>query len=399
MKISPVCNKCRERHVRCDGGPQCSRCRQAGALCQFRPSRRGMRTRSQPRSGPSSGPSSGDCHSDVALSARSWTPSQGSVLTLSDNSSPLHGVDSAFRSQSASSRPSSTPMGLSSYLTDLFYANFYPKHPFVLPREHLAKELAAAEQCPLKPVIEYIGTFYHATLDRSKYQNRADALLATHPYRSDGLLVQAMLVFAIGLRSDGHVTQADMFLRKAHKCAVAIGMNDHAYSCLGTGGQIIQVDSWRRTWLVLRELCQVRQSCVNPNPATYNWSPRTSAEYTSSAGLDAPLQNGTCSISAPSMAWRGFGDGHFTAGNHGLSLNNFRPMLDDRYREGNKDCVLPELRAEAGVYGGVELYESDRHSIAWGHHQESRSMVEDNQRPSLPENDFTRMLFGDLRCL
>jgi hypothetical protein len=74
-------------------------------------------------------------------------------------------------------------------------------------------------------------------------------------------------------------------------------------------------------------------------------------------------------------------------------------MLDDRYREGDKACVHPELRAEAGVYGGVELYDSDRHSIAWGHHQESRSMVEDNQRPSLPENDFTRMLFGDLRCL
>jgi hypothetical protein len=46
-------------------------------------------------------------------------------------------------------------MDVSTYLTDLFYANFYPGHPFVLPRKYFVKELAAIEQCPLKPVIEY----------------------------------------------------------------------------------------------------------------------------------------------------------------------------------------------------------------------------------------------------
>jgi hypothetical protein len=392
VKISPVCNKCRERHVKCDGGPQCSRCKHEGAVCQFRPSRRGMRPSSQHRLIPSSD----DGSPDVVSPARSWMPSELPMLALTDNLSPLHRIASAEQSQSSSPSRLPIPMDVSTYLTDLFYTNFYPGHPFVLPREHFIKELAAVEQCPLKPVIEYVGTFYDATFDKAEYQNRAEKLLSTHRYPSDGPLVQALLVFAIGLSADGHSTKADIFLRKANKCAMAIGMDDPAYFCLGPGGRIVLGESWRRTWLVLRELCPSRQSSSSPRSTTHALSPWTTVE--SSAGLDAPVQYESSSSLAPSMAWKGFGDSQFATGQPVHSQYNFSTMCDSRRREDDKTCALNDLLAEAALYDCIQLHDSARHSIEWGHHQEGQGIAQYN-RPSLPENDFTRMLFEDLSCL
>ena len=41
--LSLVCTSCRARHVRCSGPPVCSRCTRDGTACEFRPSRRGQR--------------------------------------------------------------------------------------------------------------------------------------------------------------------------------------------------------------------------------------------------------------------------------------------------------------------------------------------------------------------
>ena len=42
LKISPVCNNCRDRHLKCSGGNECDRCKKDGIICLFRPSRRGL---------------------------------------------------------------------------------------------------------------------------------------------------------------------------------------------------------------------------------------------------------------------------------------------------------------------------------------------------------------------
>ena len=41
--LSLVCTSCRARHVRCSGPPVCSRCTRDNTPCEFRPSRRGQR--------------------------------------------------------------------------------------------------------------------------------------------------------------------------------------------------------------------------------------------------------------------------------------------------------------------------------------------------------------------
>jgi hypothetical protein len=113
------------------------------------------------------------------------------------------------------------------------------------------KELVAAEHCPLQPVIEHIGTFYDATFNRSGYQHCAEHLLSTQQYPSGGSLIQALLILAIGLNADGYSTRAEVVIQRASICAIAIGMNDYSISCLGPGGQVLQLESWRKPWLAL----------------------------------------------------------------------------------------------------------------------------------------------------
>ncbi len=42
-RLSPVCLRCRERHLKCKGGPICDRCDAEGVQCLYTPTRRGQR--------------------------------------------------------------------------------------------------------------------------------------------------------------------------------------------------------------------------------------------------------------------------------------------------------------------------------------------------------------------
>ena len=44
LRVSSVCNNCRNRHLRCSGSPVCIRCAKESTPCVFRPSRQGQRT-------------------------------------------------------------------------------------------------------------------------------------------------------------------------------------------------------------------------------------------------------------------------------------------------------------------------------------------------------------------
>jgi Fungal Zn(2)-Cys(6) binuclear cluster domain len=369
VKISPVCNKCRERHLKCDGGPQCSRCRQEGVLCQFRPSRRGMR----PSSRRKSTPASDDGHSDAFLAAQTWVPSQSPMPAATNNAATLPCVYPVSRSQSGSPRQLPIPTDVFTYLTDLLYVNFYPDHQFVMPREHLVKELVAVEHCPLKAVIEYIGTFYDATFDRNGYRRRAEQLLSMQQYPSDGSLVQALLILAIGLNTDGYSTKADIVLQRAKKCAITIGMNDPAFSCLGPGGQIIQVENWRRTWPALRDFCQSWQAPSNLRATMPGLSRCTTVEST--VGLEATVQFESSSDLTPFTAWKGFGAGPFTTGRMSNTRSNLNIRHDHTNREDDSMRVLDELLIEAGIYDGIELHNIDKHSTEWRNLQGSHGVA------------------------
>ena len=384
VKISPVCNKCRERHLKCDGGPQCSRCKQEGVPCQFRPSRRGMR----PSDRRTSTPTSDDGYPEVVAKAQTWVPSQRPILAAADPPGTL--PSRSLRARSSSGLPShlSISTDVSTYLTDLFYANFYPSHSFVLPREQLVKELAAVEHCPLQAVIEYLGTFYDANFNRSGYQHRAEELLSTQQYPSDGSLVQALLILAIALNADGYAAKADVILQRARRCAITIGMDDPAFSCLGPGGQVVQVESWRRTWFALQDLCQSWQAISNLTTTTPDLSRCTTVEST--AALEATIQFEPSSTLTTSTAWKGFGSSPFGTGSTFHSNSAVNTRHGDRNRDDNSTNTIDELLAQAGLYDGADPRNAKR-STGWRSQWDIHGISPDN-RPAAADNEFTRML-------
>lgn len=338
VRISPVCNKCRDRHLKCDGGPQCSRCWQEGAICQFRPSRRGMRRSSQR----DSTVTLDDGLSYAALADQILTQSKPPIVVSTGHSTLSALPRDCTRSQSDSASHLLIAGDTSIYLTDLFYTNFAPEYPFVLPREHFVRELAAVDQCPLKPVIEYIGTFYDTTFDREGYQNRAGKLLATSMYPSDGSLVQALLIFAIGLRTSGYLTKADIFLRKANNCATTIGMDDRAFSCLGPGGQIIQVESWRRTWSALQDLGHLWRSSPHAS-TTMRTFPRCAIAETT-AQLGSMGQPDSSSLLTVSTTGEKSAASLFAAAGTLLRPSSDTSQRQDRsHREDGDTCILDQL--------------------------------------------------------
>jgi hypothetical protein len=78
-KVSNTCTNCRERHLKCDGGPVCSRCRADGSSCIFIASRRGYRMNAR-RKAPTTPPQplglTPQGPSDTSSKHSSWDSSQ-----------------------------------------------------------------------------------------------------------------------------------------------------------------------------------------------------------------------------------------------------------------------------------------------------------------------------------
>ena len=210
IKISAVCTNCRERHLKCDGGPLCSRCRNEGAQCIFRPSRRGMRPTSRRVSAP-------DGRSGASAANAQWTFVQPATFMALDHASTPHLKSNAWGSNVTpeDSGPATyrllpqlrTPDATASYLVDLYYTHFHPSHPFLMARHQLSSTLGPGPH-PLRSAVEYIGMFYEpsASLDRKGFALSLDELLSRREqYPPSEALVQALLLYSVGLRWDNQV--------------------------------------------------------------------------------------------------------------------------------------------------------------------------------------------------
>lgn len=143
----------------------------------------------------------------------------------------------------------------SAHLIDLYYSLFFPTHPFTLPREHLAQQLERGDLHYLQVVIEYIGSYYDARSNRSRYRYLCELLLFTQEYTEDIFKVQAFILLAIGLHADGEPDRANDALRQAHDIASFCGMSDAACSAPQAGVMSLEEESMRRTWWTLKSLC------------------------------------------------------------------------------------------------------------------------------------------------
>jgi hypothetical protein len=137
-------------------------------------------------------------------------------------------------------------------LMQLYYTYFHSAHPFCLPPSHLI--MTPPEQITvLLSAMRFIASIYAKGANIEHFFRESEiALFGNIPPPKHVFTVQALLLFAIGLHSQGEQSRAIQVKGIAVKLAIELGMNQAEFSVEGTGGEGARArvleESWRRTW-------------------------------------------------------------------------------------------------------------------------------------------------------
>ncbi|KAM0241565.1 hypothetical protein ACHAPO_001251 [Fusarium lateritium] len=141
-----------------------------------------------------------------------------------------------------------THLDFNTELIDLYYENFHPSHPFVLPRTALDARLAAG--CPnvqlVVAAVQHIGSFYTNNptfgIENSLLEQN-DAV--------DGFAVQMTLLAALAKSMCAEQDLADELLLKAMHQASLISMDTKIFADFVSESDPVLAESWRRTmWMM-----------------------------------------------------------------------------------------------------------------------------------------------------
>jgi hypothetical protein len=132
---------------------------------------------------------------------------------------------------------------------EAFYQYFYDAHPFLPPRHHLLQVLKTNSMDHLQTAIYYVGSRYVSGASAASFAIEFESfLLGTKPAPKDESMVQAMLLFALGLDGNNEQTKAIEILIKAQNLAVELGMNRREFTMVNGRGSSAYEESLRRTW-------------------------------------------------------------------------------------------------------------------------------------------------------
>jgi hypothetical protein len=133
-------------------------------------------------------------------------------------------------------------------LVDLYYENFHPSHPFILPRIALDARLAAG--CPnielVVAAVQHIGSFY----TKNFVSGMANPPLEQNGM-VDGFTVQTTLLTALAKSMCADQDLADELLAKAMHQASLIGMDTKRFADSISETDPVLAESWRRTMWML----------------------------------------------------------------------------------------------------------------------------------------------------
>jgi hypothetical protein len=133
-------------------------------------------------------------------------------------------------------------------LIDLYYENFHPSHPFILPRSALEARYAAGYSNiqHVMAAVQHIGSFYTS----NPAIGIQDSLLGQME-QIDGFTVQATLLTALAKSMCTEQGPADELLLKAMHQASLIGMDTKALADIISESDPVLAESWRRTMWML----------------------------------------------------------------------------------------------------------------------------------------------------
>ena len=237
---SVACTECRSRHLKCDAQkPSCSRCAEAQLNCVYLPSRRGGRRKAHTNR-----------QEETTAIKRAATEHAareplGSIVRSprDDGSTP----EAASRLQSLPPQNSedTQPFVPDSRLIRLYYENFHPAHPILVP-----PALYDERNYPpyLQQVVRFIGSQYSMVLSSDIYLEATVEALSINNADKTPCMVQALLLYSIIQCARNEFPQAEISFTKALDIALELGMYQKQFALTFSGNQEPEAESLRRTW-------------------------------------------------------------------------------------------------------------------------------------------------------
>lgn len=255
-----ACLECRKVHLKCDGvKPVCGRCRSRRSLCTYTVSRRGRRRGT--RRAVNQSAVTDDGNSPCPPFPRQMAdPDRGpdteyiqgivgtADLAHPNTSSEPPSLSAAIDNPNALQSQYQTDWVDDSQLVNLYYLNFHPNHPILVPRS-----LYWMRNYPwyLKATVEFIGSHFSGILPTRGLQEDAVRAL-NRGISNETSVVQACMLYAIILLSQNEIRSCQELLDNAAVSAIEMGLHRREFAGSQAKGQPKEEEeSLRRTWYEL----------------------------------------------------------------------------------------------------------------------------------------------------
>ncbi|KAK7544836.1 uncharacterized protein J3D65DRAFT_545578 [Phyllosticta citribraziliensis] len=256
-----ACVPCRSKHLKCSGGEPCARCRDDGKAgeCSYVKSRRGYKG-PRKRNALAAAPSATESREMSNLEPEQTFPSLAYASAEAADSPETSSIFSisledgatvAFSGQSnldySASGNQTSPTNICP-IAGAFFTNFAAAHPFLPPRPLLFQLLRNKHMPHLELAIQYLGSFYIPNVSTAPVEEALNRALRGQANARDGFMVQALLLYAIGLKANDKTDKAEEALSEAIDIAIGIGMHEREFAARNGVGNRVMEESWRRTW-------------------------------------------------------------------------------------------------------------------------------------------------------
>jgi len=246
----------RGRHVKCDATqPICNRCKRDRKECNYQKSRRGgldkaalerRRLRLQQEAE--------RAQQNLGLSHEPSTelsPTNDQTLTHGLSNSP--GIDAIHIAETPCVDTSPAFQVNTDRLLELYFENFWPSFPIVLPYHYLQQRLMNDDHGmeELLLVLQYIGSTYAPWTPSDPYfrtalQSLGSPVLAHTPFNVQALMLFGLAQYHFNMKEEG---------QRHHNLAVSIAielrMNQRSFAqAYGESNPVLE-ESWRRTYYML----------------------------------------------------------------------------------------------------------------------------------------------------
>lgn len=269
-RVVLACIQCRNRHVKCDATqPICDRCKREGKECIYQKSRRGgldkaalarRRLRLQQEAAGirycQNNVQSTDSGSVIQSSEKSFPMGDQTLAEHRCNSSTIDIMQIAdlplFQQNSIAFQVSSDR------LLELYFENFWPSFPIVLPYHYLqARRLDELHDMDdLLLVLYWIGSIYAPWTPSEPYYETALQALRSISLSRSPFSVQALILFAIAQYHSDQRAEAQKRLNLAVAIAIELRMNQKEFArAYGEANPVLE-ESWRRTYYMLNVIDQ-----------------------------------------------------------------------------------------------------------------------------------------------